>query len=146
MWVRCFLLGICATVVLSGCQKQANNDADSKATETTAENVKVAGGKEKGKDVLMKRPMKFTYMAMCQMRCAKLRTSNIKEAFQNGAIKTSKKWLGAKPCPFYAVETKNAEGKRLTVVISVCEKATRVVRVMQEGADCKCQEKGEKKS
>jgi len=126
---------------LTACQKQAPQTEETGAKE----NVQVAGGKEKGKDVLLKRPKKFTYVAMCQMRCAKLKTADINNAFKNGAIKTSKKWLAAKPCPFYAIESKSSDGKKITVVVSVCNKATRIVRVMQEGTTCECQS-GVKKS
>lgn len=150
MLVRCLYSFICSIMLISilgltACQKQETNATDNAQEKPGTEAVQVAGGKDKGKDILLKRPKKFTYVAMCQMRCAKLRTTDINNAFKNGNIKTSKKWLGAKPCPFYAIESQDSEGKKITIVVSVCNKATRIVRVMKEGVNCNCQSQ-EKKS
>lgn len=135
----CFCL--MGAMMLFSCQKSAPTE-DSSKTATPASEV------SPNKKPEIPQRFMYTYVAKCQMRCAKITPKIIREAVAKGKLKTKKHWLAKKPCPFYATSYTTEKGDNLVVIFAVCSTAgspkpsTKIVRVFDKNMkNCDCSNK-----
>ena len=141
----CAILGITAVMIL---MSSCNNNNKQANTETQTPSAPTAEVPQNQKPKIPDHFL-YTYVAKCQMRCAKTGPKVIREAIAKGKIKTKKHWLQKKPCPFYAAVYKNpTTGADLVVIFAVCsdhqggKPATKIVRVYDKNMkECDCANK-----
>lgn len=89
------------------------------------------------KATLRSHPLELTHHARCRMGCRDVTEGEIRQLLVDGTWKPERtRDDGA--CPSHALEGRSADGQSLRIVYAACDDATRVVTVIDLGADPPC--------
>jgi hypothetical protein len=77
------------------------------------------------------RPLKFSYTAICHMKCWGIKPDDIKKHISQTKPKTNEKWLSRKPCPIFVADSLEAPSKAmLSILFAACDSSIKVLRVV----------------
>ncbi|MCS6905862.1 MAG: DUF4258 domain-containing protein [Bacteroidia bacterium] len=78
------------------------------------------------------RPLQFTQIAICQMKCWGVRPDEIKEHIRRTKPKTNEKWIKRRPCPWFVADSLMVASKNtpVSVIFAACDSTTKVLRVI----------------
>ena len=82
----------------------------------------------------------YTKHALCRMDCRHISKDDITEIMEKGIINLNKSNRFDRPCPTFAVQGQTTDGEKLRIIISQCNKETKVITCynLQEDFECHC--------
>lgn len=87
--------------------------------------------------VMRTRPLAYTRHARCRMSCRAIDEAEVAQVLRDGVLEPDRTRLDGE-CPSHALRGRTADGQEARVVFAACPDETRVVTVIDLGADPAC--------